>query len=92
MLDLPKNASAYKQTKLFDASSVPKGLLADHQTKAGTWGVIHVQEGQLAYRITEPGFEEDLILGPTNLGIIAPEHKHHVEPLGPVKFYVEFYR
>lgn len=34
---------------------MPQGLLRSHSTKVGVWGVIHVSQGKLAYRITDAG-------------------------------------
>ena len=53
MPTLPGDLEVYKQTKEFDETSVPKGLLHDHTTKAGTWGRIVVAEGLLRYTIGE---------------------------------------
>ena len=35
---------------------------------------------------------QEFVLEPGNDGIIVPELLHHVEPLGPVRFYLEFYK
>ena len=90
MKALPSNVAAYRRTKTFTRNTVPKGLLADHNTKAGVWGVITVLEGQLEYVI--PSSNETLILGPDTPGVVEPEVPHHVRPLGPATFFVEFYR
>ena len=92
MPQLPREVTSYKQTKTFTEETVPRGLLADHQTKAGTWGVINVLHGTLIYTITEPEYEGIHVLGPQRKGIVHPEHKHHIEPQGAVTFYVEFYQ
>jgi len=52
--------------------------------------VITVLEGRLEYVI--PSTEETVILDPVTLGIVEPEVRHHVTPLGEVAFFVEFYR
>jgi hypothetical protein len=31
-------------------------------------------------------------LSPDRAGVVMPEVVHHVEPIGRVRFYVEFYR
>ncbi|KAF3977134.1 MAG: DUF1971 domain-containing protein [Methylococcales symbiont of Iophon sp. n. MRB-2018] len=38
---LPKNVTAKKKTPEFDELSIPKGLLNEHQTKAGVWGKMN---------------------------------------------------
>lgn len=88
--ELPPKFAAYKRTAVFSESTVPEGLKRDHATKAGVWGMIVVVEGRLRYRIDDWGREEEL--SPAAPGIVVPEVRHHVEPLGPVRFFVEFYR
>lgn len=91
MKNLPPGVSSYKSTPEFTNETVPKGLLRAHQTKEGTWGKIVVLEGQLSYRILEPELEE-LVLSKEKSGVVEPTVLHEVEPIGEVKFYVEFYR
>lgn len=50
-----------------------------------------VLEGRLLYRILQPSAEA-LILDTDHPGIVEPEIEHEVEPMGKVRFYVEFYR
>ena len=83
---LPKSVRAYQQTAEFDQHTVPKGLLNDHRTKAGTWGRILVVEGLLLYTIGE----ESWTLRPGVVGIVAPGVVHSIAPQGPVRFVVEF--
>jgi tellurite resistance-related uncharacterized protein len=88
---LPDDVRPHRRTAEFDESSIPAGLLRRHDTKAGVWGRIHVLEGKLRYRILEPEVEEH-VLEPGRDGIVEPAVPHVVEPLGPVRFYVEFLR
>lgn len=88
---LPRTLVSYKRTPEFNAATVPQGLLSEHRTKAGTWGRIIVVEGELLYRILEPEVE-DVHLSPAQAGVVEPTVLHQVEPLGAVRFYVEFYR
>ena len=90
-LELPPGAVAYRRTAEFDAATLPAGLRAHHSTKVGVWGVIHVLSGQLRY-VLDGQDGRELLLTPTQPGIIAPELLHHVVPDGPVRFYVEFHR
>lgn len=91
---LPANIQPYKRTPEFTEATVPEGLKRDHDTKDGVWALIHVLEGRLAYRVTDPRRAPvELILTPTSgAGVIEPTIRHAVEPLGPVRFYVEFHR
>lgn len=91
MKALPANVAPYQRTPDFTESSVPRGLLHSHNTKAGVWGKIVVLDGALIYRILEPVLEE-LLLSAGDCGIVEPTVKHEVEPQGRVRFHVEFYR
>jgi tellurite resistance-related uncharacterized protein len=66
-------------------------LLRAHRTAAGVWALIHVMEGRLKFRVNEPSVLETVI-DPDRPGVIEPATSHEVAPLGPVRFYVEFYR
>ncbi len=90
MKGLPKGFSPYRRTPAFDENSVPAGLLKDHQTKAGVWGVIEVTSGRLRYTISASGEEVELHAGLK--GIVEPEVLHYVTPRGAVEFSVEFWR
>jgi hemoglobin len=91
---LPAGLTAYRRTELFTETSVPPGLLKDHSTKAGTWGLIHVFEGRLRYRITDSRrLPYESVLTPDGrLGIVEPTILHNIEPLESVRFQVEFFR
>ena len=89
-LELPAQVVPYKQTAEFTEATVPAGLLRDHTTRAGVWGRIVVREGNLRYRV--PMLAVDQVLTAGAPGIVAPEVPHSVEPVGPVRFLVEFLR
>ena len=54
-------------------------------------GKIVILDGALEYAIQEPMLEV-VKLGPSKFGIVEPNIKHHIKPLGSVRIYVEFYR
>ena len=62
--------------------------------KAGVWGLICVEQGRLAYRIRDPRRPASEVIltdgGPP--GVVEPTILHEVQPLGPVRFFVEFHR
>lgn len=91
MKSIPEEAEPYQRTKEFSESSIPAGLRKRHNTKVGVWGRICVLEGRLLYRILEPELEE-LVLAPGQNGVVEPEVLHEVEPIGEVRFFVEFLR
>ena len=86
---LPSGLAAYRRTPVFDQDNLPPGLLHNHSTKAGVWALIHVLEGRLRYRITKPPSET--MLTPGTPGVVLPQQLHEVEPVGSVRFFVEFY-
>lgn len=90
MKKIPEKLRSYKKTDTFDQTSVPRALLQEHSTKANVWGKIVILEGKLLYKI--PSTNEEYQLNPENYGVVVPEVKHLVTPMGKVKFYVEFYR
>lgn len=89
--ELPDGFVTYKQTDVFTAITMPAGIRKDHATKAGVWARIVVHEGCVRYRVHAP-LERSFELAPGTPGIVVPEVPHHVEPLGPVRFHVEFLR
>jgi tellurite resistance-related uncharacterized protein len=104
MPQIPPEAVQYAQLpapgKSFTASTIPKGLLKQHSTKQGTWGVIRVSQGQLEYQIhrdaSDKGLSEAIhtfVLDSSQLGIIEPTVLHQVRPLTDnVEFTVEFHK
>jgi tellurite resistance-related uncharacterized protein len=86
---LPAGLRAYRRTPVFDQASLPAGLRREHRTKPGVWALIHVLEGRLLYRVLDPPGEQ--ILTPGTPGVVRPDEPHAVEPLGPVRFFVEFH-
>jgi tellurite resistance-related uncharacterized protein len=91
---LPTGVAPYKRTPTFTEATVPAGLLHDHSTKEGTWGLIHVEERRLRYLVTYPARpSEEAILEPdAPPGVVEPLILHRVEPRGAVRFHVEFLR
>ncbi|HLI20384.1 MAG TPA: DUF1971 domain-containing protein [Stellaceae bacterium] len=91
---LPDDAVLYHKTAQFTETTVPAGLLRDHRTKDGAWGVIRVLEGKLAYRLKDARRPQtEYLLTPKTIPVvIEPTIAHEVEPCGAVRFFIEFYR
>jgi hypothetical protein len=51
--------------------------------------LIHVIEGRLHYLTFDPASESELT--PRKPGVVRPGQLHEVQPLGPVRMFVEFY-
>jgi len=88
---LPDHVRSYRSTGEFTAETVPDALVRDHATKAGVWGLIHVLDGGLKYEISATGEAVELTAAGAP-GVVAPEVRHRVTPMGDVRFFVEFFR
>ena len=88
---LPPSVACYRQTPEFTEGTIPAGLTKAHRTKSGVWGRIVVSRGRLLYRVLGSRAGE-FTLAAGNPGIVEPGVEHEVEPLGKVRFHVEFYR
>ena len=91
---LPTHLHSYKRTPSFTEATVPAGLLGEHATKDGVWGLIHVEKGQLRYVLADPrrGASSVLITAHSPPGVVEPTIVHRLQPVGAVRFYVEFFR
>lgn len=91
---IPEGVAAFRRTPLFTEAAIPAALLADHRTKTGSWGLIHVVKGRLLYAVTDPRRppREQRLTPETPPGIVEPDILHRVAPEGEVAFFVEFWR
>jgi len=95
---LPSNVVKYTtvpKDKNFTTDTIPSGLLKEHSTKEGTWGVIRVHQGKLEYTILEPEQSVHILDAESdnNIGIIEPTMLHQTKGLSDdLKFVVEFCR
>ena len=89
-IKLPPDVTRYKQTKTFDATTVPKGLLKDHSTKAGVWGHLKVHAGTVTYTDVKSAERRDIPAGSDQ--VIEPEALHFIKPSEDAEFHVEFYQ
>lgn len=90
-MEWPDGLAAYARTPEFDQDTVPPGLVSSHATKTGVWARIHVLEGRMLYHVEAP-VDRCVRLEAQATGIVVPDVPHHVEPQGPVRFFVEFFR
>src|SRR6185437_14946917 len=84
-----QSRAPYRSTPIFDQDSLPAALRREHRTRTGTWGAIHMLDGELRLHFVEPPSVEHLT--PTRPGVIAPEQTHWVEPLGPIRMRIDFH-
>ncbi|WP_350195161.1 DUF1971 domain-containing protein [Thalassobaculum sp.] len=86
----PANLRPYRRTPLFTEATAPAGLLADHSTREGVWGKLHVETGQLTYIVADTGVATVLQAG--QQAVIRPGERHRVSLDVPVTFFIEFLR
>jgi tellurite resistance-related uncharacterized protein len=90
--EMPSGFAPYKRTATFTRESVPAALLRRHDTKAGTWAVLHVVLGQLEYfELTETG-ETRLLLGSGEQVAVPAQREHRVAMSEGAAFFLEFWR
>ncbi|MCA9689208.1 MAG: DUF3565 domain-containing protein [Nannocystaceae bacterium] len=87
----PASLAPYRQTASFDETSLPGGLLRDHQTKAGVWARVCVTAGALTLELAAPAGAR-VTVTPDAPALIPPTLRHAVRLDGPVRFHVEFLR
>jgi tellurite resistance-related uncharacterized protein len=87
--ELPDGLALVRSSQEWDEHTMPAGLFRAHRIAAGTWGRINVRHGQLHFVAqTEPAL--DRVLGPGSFQAIPPEVRHEVQPLGAVRFSIDF--
>lgn len=89
-LAFPEGLSAYKKTPIFNQETIPKGFRRAHSTKKGVWALITVLSGKVCY-IVDYLDNKSVELDSQSKGIISPQMEHHLEVIGDVELYVEFY-
>ena len=87
---LPAEVAFVRRTDLFDAASVPPGLLRAHRVAEGVWGRLVVEAGTVVFVAEVTGDRRSLPAGASI--VIPPAVPHHVEPDAEARFAVEFYR
>lgn len=80
----------YAASPVFDEQTLPDALRNDHRTKAGTWGLLRVLEGEVRLIFTDPHAEQRVTL--EQPAIIPPQETHYVVPIGRMRMQVEFFR
>lgn len=88
--EMPSGFVAYKRTKEFTATTVPDALRANHSTKQGVWGLLHVAAGEVRY-VVEPPCARDVLVRPGEPAVIVSEILHRVIPSDDARFFVEFF-
>ena len=88
---LPEAIRRVRSSPEWDQATLPPGLRRAHQLAAGTWGQIVVLQGTLRFSMeSEPPLTVDLTPG-SAAQAIPPQVVHAVQPLGPVRFRIDFF-
>lgn len=82
-------AEPYKVTAIWDQDTLPAAIRNEHSTKAGTWGLLRVLDGEVDL-VFSAGHTVRVTVGQP--GVIPPQDVHHVEFTGPFRMQVEFYK
>ncbi len=83
-------AEPYAKSPVFNEQTLPAAVREDHRTKAGTWGLLRVIEGEVRLIFDDP--PSDILVTPATPAIIPPQATHHVVPVGSMTMQVEFHR
>jgi len=90
-LELPADLEVVRATDTWDERTMPAGLRRVHRVAAETWGRIRVEAGTLRFRAQTCSAVE-VVLRAGAVQAIPPDVEHDVEPMGAVRFCVEFLR
>jgi len=91
MQTIPDNVEQYAQTPSFTADTVPPGLLKDHSTKSGVWGLLVIERGEVLYTVTDPEDPGRYELCKGQQAVIVPTQRHYVSLLSDdAVFHVKF--
>jgi tellurite resistance-related uncharacterized protein len=87
--EVPANLVVVRTTATWDEHSIPNGLRRAHRVASGTWGRVRVERGRLRF-VAQTTPVIDVVVEMSHAQGIPPDVEHSVEPLGPVRFSIEF--
>ena len=88
--EVPEALRRVRTSAVWDERTIPAALRRTHRVAPGTWGRIVVHAGRLRFAAaTDPSTEVEVAADSTQG--IPPDVMHEVEPLGAVRFSVEFF-
>jgi tellurite methyltransferase len=88
--ELPKGLGRARTTPMWDEHTMPEGLRRTHRLARGTWGLIKVDSGQLRF-VFKGDPIINVVVDDKGVQAIPPELEHFVQPLGRVRFSIEFF-
>lgn len=88
---LPEQVHAYRAIGPFDGSTLPAGLRRTHDLAEDVWGVVSLEEGNIAFVWEDAGGERVELVAPAEL-VVPPRIPHHVEAGRNFRLSITFYR
>ena len=82
----------YRQIGPFDADSLPRGLLAEHRLKPGSWGRVTMLSGAIGCVWDDDAACDPITLSAGDVMLVPPQRPHHLELCGPFVLQIEFLR
>ena len=89
--EIPEGYHLGRTSTEWDEASMPPALRRDHRVARGLWGRIVMGAGRMRF-VSETDPVCDVIVTPDGPQAIPPEVTHRVEPIGSVRFAIEFYQ
>ena len=87
--EAPENMIVVRSGPVWDERDMPSGLRHAHRIASGTWGRLNVEEGRLRFRAQTSPAIDTVLHAPTSQHI-PPELAHDIEPIGSVRFSIEW--
>jgi len=89
--ELPDDLVVVRTTPTWDEETMPDGLRRAHRVAGGVWARLRVDAGALRLVLaTDP--QRDVVVRRGEAQAIPPDVEHHVDPLGTVRFALDFLR
>jgi len=86
---LPDGFFRISSTSSMTEETILPGILKNHETRKGRYGLLVVEVGALQFVWEDDG--QVLDADPGHPIVIFPEKRHHVKLGGKVRFFIEFY-
>ena len=87
--ELPEGLRVVRTTPTWDDGNMPAGLRQTHRVAEGVWGRLVVESGALHFEAeTHPRIDRVISQGQSQA--LPPDVDHHIEPVGAVRFHLEF--
>ncbi len=86
---LPGDVVKISSTSIMTEETILPGILRNHETRKGRYGLLVVEKGALQFVWEDDGQILDAV--PGHPIVISPEKLHHVKLTGKVQFFIAFY-